>query len=365
MRFFQAVTVSLLACTQVFASTAYRRILIEKSAHPAIHSAAKILAHNLQLPDRNIESVAKLPSPREGDILLTVDPHAAENDGYRITFENNSAVVAGARPRSLLYAAGDVRLWSENTSGTFLRQPSFGMRIGQYDSNRTVPEYVAELGVNGLILPQNGAVVTLKDTLPEVFKQLDAADKARLERGREASYKRNHDFARECRDADVPFYSFLYGNDVTRWSKPLYESGLKVYPSMKGTRPRTRGKRAICARRIRTPGNLFARTFKTSWIRRAPMDSTRPFGMRTESTAMTIAAGAMDWIISRTKSTKTSRLITTSSMRRAKSSSFERGLPARRTGSAINMSMLRGMAASAVPAKSSGAESFAICPPIS
>ena len=235
MRLVQAVTVSLLACTQVFASTAYRRILVEKSAHPAIHSAAKILAHNLQLPDRNIESVAKLPSPREGDILLTVDPHGAQNDGYRITFENNSAVVTGARPRSLLYAAGDVRLWSENTSGTFLRQPSFAMRIGQYDSNRTVAEYVAELGVNGLILPQNGAVVTLKDALPEVFKQLDAADKARLERGREASYKRNHDFARECRDADVPFYSFLYGNDVTRWSKPLYEAGLKVYPSMKGT----------------------------------------------------------------------------------------------------------------------------------
>ncbi len=236
MRRFPTVALAfLLLCAGRSASAGYQHILILDSAHPAIHSAAKILAHELSLPESSVATVSALGPARAGDIMLTVDARAAQEDGYRITFRDGAAIVAGVRPRSLLYAAGDARLWKDKSSGTFLREPSFAIRTGQYDENRTVAEYVAELGVNAIIQKQNRAVVTLKETFPEVFGALSPEDQTRLERARAAGAKQNQNFAKECHDADVPFYAFLYGNDVTLWSKPLYEVALKLYPSIQGT----------------------------------------------------------------------------------------------------------------------------------
>ena len=65
-----------------------------------------------------------------------------------------------------LYAAGDWRLWKDQSAGTLVQEPDFAIRSGGYDASRSVAEYVAELGVNVLIAKPNDAVVTLKDTLP-------------------------------------------------------------------------------------------------------------------------------------------------------------------------------------------------------
>lgn len=225
---------------------AYRRIFVQESSHPAVRSAAEIIAHKLNLSE--IKTTREMLSPNEGEIVL-IDASSAsaqsqsfgrelrpvQHDGYAILFRNGGAIIYGARPRSLLYAAGDWRLWKDKTAGEFRREPDFAVRTGQYnDESRTVAEYVAELGVNAIIGRPNDAVVTLKETLPEVFNALSAEDQARLEKGKAERMKRNAEFARACRDVDVSFYAFLYGNDFTLWSPALYKAALKVYPSIRG-----------------------------------------------------------------------------------------------------------------------------------
>lgn len=85
----------------------YRAVVVPDSAHPAVKSAARIL-----------ERVA-VHEGAGGTITLVVEP--APGDGYHIVFTNRSARIVGNRPRSLLYAAGDYRLWKDRTSGTFRR----------------------------------------------------------------------------------------------------------------------------------------------------------------------------------------------------------------------------------------------------
>lgn len=206
----------------------YTRIVIAADSHPAIQSAAKILAGKLQIP------VAQ-GTPQSGDIVLSTAPKAAANDGYKITFQNGIATITGARPRSLLYAAGDLAQWKNRTTGTFLREPSFAIRTATYDASRTVADYIAELGVNIVIAKPNGAAVSMEQTLPEVFAQLSPADQTRLKRARADQFERNRALAKEAHDADVEIYAFLFGNDPTLWSRPLYSAALKVYPSIKGT----------------------------------------------------------------------------------------------------------------------------------
>ncbi len=218
----------LLLATTASAAT-YTEVVIAESAHPAVRSAAHIFG----LP---IKSVARPGTPAAGQIVLIVDPSpSVRHDGYRITFSGGGARVSGNRPRSLLFAAGDYHLWRSRTAGVYTREPAFAIRVGQYDANRTVADYVAQLGVNALIDKPNGAAVTLKTTLPEVYSQLSAADQVRLDGARAARVEQNRAFAKQCADADVPLYAFLYGNDVEAWSRPLVAAFLKAYPSAKGT----------------------------------------------------------------------------------------------------------------------------------
>ncbi len=227
----------LAACLQ---AATYQRVLIPADVHPAIQSAAKIIADKLHIP------VAQGPR-QPGDIVLTIDPHAAANDGYKITFQNGIATISGTRPRSLLYAAGDLAQWKDRTTGIYLREPSFAIRTATYESSRTVADYIAELGVNILITKTNPTVVTLEQTLPEVFAQLSPADQTRLKRARADAVERNRALIKEAHDADVQIYAFLYGNDPTGWSRPLYEAALKAYPSIKGTpQPRSWEKGYLC-----------------------------------------------------------------------------------------------------------------------
>jgi hypothetical protein len=167
----------------------YRRIVIPADCHPAVRSAARILAHSLAIPESDIKTVSAPRLPSGGEIVLATaqgspgslaqrqalgpDAKPIRHDGYMIVFRGGGALIFGNRPRSLLYAAGDWRLWKERASGTFLREPDFALR--------------------------------------------------------------NRALASQCRDADVPLYAFLYGNDFNSWSPALYAAAVKAYPSVKGT----------------------------------------------------------------------------------------------------------------------------------
>jgi hypothetical protein len=246
-RLFLLLCVTLLAASGSDAQTAaravYHRVIVPANSHPAVSSAARLIARDLGIPEAKVGTAGADTRPSAGDIVLAVapSPPAADrakpikHDGYRIDFRDGAALVYGARPRSLLYAAGDLRQWKDRTSGTFLREPDFAIRTGQYEESRTVAEYVAALGVNVVIGKPNDAVVTLKETLPEVFKQLSSEEQARLERARDERKRQNLAFAKECHDADVDFYAFLFGNTFSFWSPALYRAALKAYPSVKGT----------------------------------------------------------------------------------------------------------------------------------
>jgi hypothetical protein len=215
-----------------FGANQYQHVQIPQDAHPAVRAGAEILARKM---GATVETVAK-PAAAKGDLAIVIDPHAAKHDGYRVEFRaGGGATLTGVRPRSILYAAGDYEHWKDRTAGVYLREPSFAIRTATYDSARTVPEYIAELGVNILITRPNPGVVSLEKTLPEVFSQLSEADQTRLKRSRATALETSRAFMKEAHDADVDVYAFLYGNDPTGWSNALYQAAIKVYPSMKGT----------------------------------------------------------------------------------------------------------------------------------
>jgi len=214
-------------------AASYQRILIPESPHPAVHSAAAILAHKLNLPDTAIQVGAQASA---GDIVLsTLGDARLKHDGYVIDFRNGSAAIYGARPRSLLYAAGDVALWCGHSTGTFIRNPDFAIRsTTTYRGHRTLAEHAAEMGAN-LITSALPVVVTLRQSLPEVYNQLSPEEQRRLETQAAATRDAAARFMKECHDADVTCYADLpYGNNFSRWSAPLYAAALKVYPSAKG-----------------------------------------------------------------------------------------------------------------------------------
>jgi hypothetical protein len=233
---------------QASAQSPYRQVLIPEGSHPAVRSAAQIIAGKLGIGEDALKTVKRSSLPHRGQIMLVSAPGPSvelewlgskakeiRHDGYMIAFRDGGVLIYGARPRSLLYAAGDWRLWKDKSAGTLVQEPDFAIRTGEYDPNRSVADYVAELGVNVLIGKPNDAVVTLKDTLPEVYRQLSSEDQARLDSARVERVKRHQELARQCRDADVELYAFLFGSDFELWSNPLYLAVLKAYPSVKGT----------------------------------------------------------------------------------------------------------------------------------
>ncbi|HKE28315.1 MAG TPA: hypothetical protein VKB88_38460 [Bryobacteraceae bacterium] len=233
-------------------SASYQRIVISESAHPAVKAAAGILAHKLGLPENSIQTVAKVVAPTAGDIVLESGPDAEtkplKHDGYVMVFRNGGAAIHGARPRSLLYAAGDVELWRGHAPGILVRDPDFAIRSTTiYRGARTLAEHVAEMGVN-LITSGLPIMVSLRETLPEVYNQLSPQEQRRLDSQAAASREAAARFMQECHDADVTCYADLpYGNNFSRWSAPLYAAALKVYPKAKGVdAPNSWEKAALC-----------------------------------------------------------------------------------------------------------------------
>jgi hypothetical protein len=230
----------------------YRKIVIVESAHPAIRSAAEILAHELGMLADAIQAAPSIAAAAPGEIVLQSGPDAdtktLKHDGYAIVFRNGGATIHGARPRSLLYAAGDAHLWRDQNSGNFVRDPDFAVRsTTTYRGNRTLAEHVAAMGANLIAISLN-IVVSLRQTLPEVYNLLSPDVQSRLDAQALASRETAARFMKECRDADVACYADLpYGNNFSHWSPQLYAAALKAFPTAKGVdAPASWEKAALC-----------------------------------------------------------------------------------------------------------------------
>jgi hypothetical protein len=239
----------------------FDHILVSVNCKPATQSAARIIARKLALPETAILSSRNLDVPQAGEILMETAPGTAaqikllgttpseiQYDGYAIIFKNGGALIYGARPRSLLYAAGDLALWKNHAAGIFLRNPSFAIRSATYEGHQPLAEYVAELGVNVIIGRQHVPnPVTFQNTLPSVYDHLSNEDRKQLEQQSRSVEQQSARFAQECHDADVSYYPFLYGNNFRLWSPALYAAVLKTYPSVRGTpAPNSWEKATLC-----------------------------------------------------------------------------------------------------------------------
>ncbi|MGH9401743.1 MAG: hypothetical protein ACRD2P_06515, partial [Terriglobia bacterium] len=224
----------------------YQRILIARDCHPAVKSAAGILARKLGLDESRIKAVGHTGLPKKGEIVLATAPaapsqmkllgsqaEAIKYDGYRIAFHEGGALILGKRPRSLLFAAGDYALWRGKTAGAYVREPDFELRTSHGSRDRGIAEVVAEVGANQVGgIP---AVATLKGSFPNIFNLLSQGDQKHLEQMQSRMAERSKTFLQECHDADVEVYTSIYGNNFEHWSAPLYQAVIKAYPSAKGT----------------------------------------------------------------------------------------------------------------------------------
>ena len=228
----------------------FKYIVISKRAHPAVHSAASILAKELNIPENHILIQRRVSLPTKETIVLDYgkpsrkqidfigrDPRTVKYDGYLIRFNGNKALIFGKRPRSLLYAAGDANLWKNRTSGVYVRQPEFKTRDASLGGNgESVAELVAKLGVNIFYGRFSADFVTLKKSFPQVFDKLTSSQQKKLLARKKEAEERAAQMVKACHDADVSFYPFLYGNDMARWSPELMSAIYKVYPNIRGKR---------------------------------------------------------------------------------------------------------------------------------
>jgi len=243
---FRALALLLVAGLHLQAWAAnYSLILHAPDGHPATGIAARMIARELGLPESAVLATnVTLPAP--GQLVLSAgEPTAAEaqwlsrnsatnrDDGYCVVAGNGGWLIHGARPRSLLYAAGEVDKWRGLETGTFVRNPSFATRAAYYHDHGTVAEFVAKMGVNRLTTILNG-LPSLQESLPEVFNRLSQEQQSSLVNSSRFASWRAQQLARECRDADVEFYPFLYGNDAARWSAVLFEAIVAAHPGARG-----------------------------------------------------------------------------------------------------------------------------------
>jgi Glycosyl hydrolase family 67 C-terminus len=224
-------------------SPKYSGILIPAGAHPAVRSAAEMLAPKLGLQADAIKTFSGAARPRKNFIVLALKDTRGvsaalagpiERDGYAVMAENGGLLVCGARPRSLLNSAGETHHWIDRTDGTWTRNPEFAMRFATHHGDHSVAEQVAILGANAFIAQLHSSV-SLKNEMPEVYAKLDAATQQRLAAGEADDVTRNAALVKEFHDADVEVFADLpYGNNFSRWSDELYKAFLAVYPSAKG-----------------------------------------------------------------------------------------------------------------------------------
>ncbi len=235
---------SLIRPAALFAATdaaAPMKILVPANAHPAIQSAAKILAKKLSLDESAIATYAGAPRPTAGAILLALAKDgklpatdAPKKDGYTVTY-TGGVTVYGARPRSLLYAAGEPQHWAGSPRTTpYHRNPDLAIRTAQAHTDYPVAEQVAIFSAN--MFTANLRAEPALQALPDVFNALSAADQKQLVAAAADHTAENAARVKEFHDADVEVFALLpYGNNFATWSAPLYAATLKAYPTAKGT----------------------------------------------------------------------------------------------------------------------------------
>lgn len=234
------------------AGAALGSIRIPASAHPAVKSAAGILAKKLKLDASAVETYEGEPKATAGTITLALASDGKlppldrpKMDGYTVTY-TGGVVVCGARPRSLLYAAGEPHHWLKTRPAPYRRNPEFKLRNATWLRQYPVAEQAAMFGANFFItnLPASPALVKLAEVhgalTPDQQKQL-VADGERHKAENAARVKEFH-------DADAEVYALLpYGVNFATWSPELYAAVLKVYPSAKGTpMPNSHESAALC-----------------------------------------------------------------------------------------------------------------------
>jgi len=195
------ILLSLLFCYLVpLKAQNFQYIALQKNAHPAVKSAAKIMARKLNIPENHIIEKRSISIPPKGTIVLDYgkpsrkqlryigqDPRKVEYDGYLIKFNGNRALIFGKRPRSLLYAAGDVHWWKNRTSGIYVRQPEFKTRdisLGGGHS-QSVADQVAELGANAFFVRFSANFISLKKEFPQVYKNIPESARKKMEQNRQ------------------------------------------------------------------------------------------------------------------------------------------------------------------------------------
>ncbi|MGH9584960.1 MAG: hypothetical protein ACRD4O_18730 [Bryobacteraceae bacterium] len=162
-----------------------------------------------------------------------------------IGFRNGAALIRGNRPRSLLYAAGDLPLWRDRTQGRYPREPSFELRVSHGSRGKTIAESIAIVGAN--LMQGDPAIATLKGSFPKVFDPLSREAQEHLLRSQSEATERSKAVLQECRDADMPVYTSIYGNNFQHWSPALYEAVIQAYPSTKGVpEPHSWEKAPLC-----------------------------------------------------------------------------------------------------------------------
>jgi hypothetical protein len=223
------------------------KILVPANAHPAMMSAAKILAKKLDLDESVIATYDGAPHATPGAIVLALAKDgklaAAEMpkvDGYTVTYAGGT-VVWGARPRSVLYAAGEPHHWvgsgnrDQGTGNkmTYRRSPEFALRNATWHPDYPVAEQAAIFGANFFIA--NLRSEPTLEAVPEVYAALGAAERKSLLEGAAMHKLRNAATVKEFHDADVEVYALLpYGNNFATWSPALYAATVKTYPTAKG-----------------------------------------------------------------------------------------------------------------------------------
>jgi hypothetical protein len=221
-----------------------KTILVPASGHGAMMSAAKILAKKLGLDDSVIQTYDGAPKATKGAIVLALAKDgkltAAEMpkvDGYTVTYTGGAVggiMVWGARPRSVLYAAGEPHHWMKAGVAPYRRNPEFALRNCSWHPNYPVAEQAAIFGANFFVanLPATPAL----EALPEVHGALSGADRKSLAASAAEHKTQNAAAVKEFHDADVEVYALLpYGNNFATWSPELYAAVEKAYPSAKGT----------------------------------------------------------------------------------------------------------------------------------
>ena len=262
------------------AAGGYTGILIPAGAHPAVHSAAELLASRLSLKSDAIGSYSGAATPARNAIVLALKEtrgvpaplsNAVERDGYAVLAQNGGLMVCGARPRSLVFAAGETHHWVERTAGMWARNPDFALRLGVYHPGRSVAEQVAILGANTFIAPLRGSV-SLRDEMPEVYAKLNTKDQQRLTAGAEEATAHNAALVKEFHDADVEVFADLpYGNNFSRWSQELYAAFLEAYPSAKGVPEKHSWEKAALCPSDPATWKLFE-GFVREWARQSQAD---------------------------------------------------------------------------------------------